>query len=155
MLQEFLGAIRPAGWIVTYECLEGEVDLSSLRRDSDLGSFALTRTPAGGGPLTLHPADIELERHRYGFAQPVATAPTVADTAVSVVLVPGLAFDRQGARLGWGEGHYDRFLSRLASSVLRVGVTGGSVVDRLPVDPHDVAMTHLATDVAVVGVERR
>jgi 5-formyltetrahydrofolate cyclo-ligase len=56
-------------------------------------------------------------------------------------------------RLGRGGGHYDQFLARLPPSTRRVGVCPADlVVDRLPREPHDVVMTHLATEDGVVAV---
>lgn len=150
-LATFLSA-GPPGWVVAYHPLAGEVDLGSLLADDELGPFGVTRTPSAG-PLTVHPVGGEVERHPYGFVQPVAGAPHVPDAAIAAVLVPGLAFDRLGTRLGRGAGHYDRFLARFdRSHVAFVGVTGGYVVAELPAEPHDVAMTHLCGPFGVLPV---
>ena len=67
-----------------------------------------------------------------------------------MVLVPGVAFSSSGTRLGHGSGYYDEFLSRCPGGVARVGVTPEAlVVEALPFDDHDVAMTHLATESGV------
>ncbi len=151
-LETFLDGPRPPGWIVTYWPLAHEVDLRPLA----VGPLALTRTPAAGHELTVHRADADLEDHRWGFRQPVADAEAIPLAEIGVVLVPGLVFDRRGMRLGHGAGFYDRFLARLAPTAWRIGVvTAGLVVDRLPAEPHDIPMTHLATEAGVVAVTRR
>ena len=137
---------------MAYSALPGEPDLRPLLTRSDLARFALTRTPATGRDLTVHPAESDLERHRFGFDQPVADAEAIADSEVAMVLLPGLAFDLRGTRLGHGAGYYDRFLARLDPSILRIGVTGGYLVSTLPREAHDVAMTHLATEIGVIAV---
>ena len=109
-----------AGWIVGYHAMDGEVDLASLFGDTDLGPFAVTRTPEIGTALTVHSLDGPTERHRYGFLQPTASAPVVADDRIAAVLVPGVAFDRLGSRLGRGAGYFDRFLARLDPSTPNV-----------------------------------
>ncbi|MFV0257793.1 MAG: 5-formyltetrahydrofolate cyclo-ligase [Acidimicrobiales bacterium] len=152
-------AVRP-GWLVAYVALPDEVDLSGLWLPSPGAPavpaagrpVALTRTPEAGH-LTVHPATIELEIHPLGFGQPRSDAPEVADADIAVVAVPGLAFDRAGRRLGRGGGHYDRFLARLDPGVLRVGITGGLIVDRLPSEPHDITMTHLLDHDGVRAVD--
>lgn len=154
-LARFLAEMVPEGRrIVIYDALSDEVSLDGLiaghREPGE--RFALTRTPDAGHDLTLHPYGAATERHRYGYRQPRADGPTVADGDVGAVLVPGLAFDRFGNRLGRGAGYYDRFLARLDRSVLRIGMTAGIIVDRLPTEAHDVAMTHLATADAVIEV---
>ncbi len=141
------------GWIVTFRALGHEPDLIGLERRPGLGPFALTRTPDGAELLTVHPADAPSERHRYGFDQPVADAPVVRPGEIAAVLVPGLAFDRAGGRLGHGQGWYDRWLEGLGVEVLRIGVvTGERLLDRVPTEAHDIAMTHVVTEDEIVVV---
>ena len=141
----FAGAGIPAGTVVIYLPLPDEIDVTPVP-DRVNRTFAVTRTPASG-PLTLHPVDAPRERHRFGFEQPVATAPRVDPSTVAVVLTPGLAFGPDGERLGRGGGYYDRFLLTVPKGAARVGVTVSDlVVDGLPTDSHDVPMTHLATE---------
>lgn len=141
----------PPGWVVSFCALPDEADLADLPRFTDR-SFALTRTPPRG-PLTLHRADGPLETHRYGFAQPAAQAPPVEPSAVGVVLVPGLVFDRAGSRLGRGAGFYDGLLPQVNPAAARVGITTDQmVVESVPTDDRDAAMTHLATQSGVVRV---
>jgi 5-formyltetrahydrofolate cyclo-ligase len=141
---EFLATARP-GPVVLFLPLPDEVDVTPIMELPDR-EFVLTRTPADG-PLTLHPADAPRERHRFGFEQPLADAPQVDPATVGVVLVPGLAFDRTGQRLGRGAGYYDTFLPNTASDVPRVAIVPSwLIVDAIPTEPHDVVMTHFATE---------
>ena len=72
---------------------------------------------------------------------------------VELALVPGLCFDEEGTRLGYGRGYFDRFLGRLPTGVPRVGVAYDAlVVARLPREAHDLGMTHLATESGVRAV---
>lgn len=72
--------------------------------------------------------------------------PAGAITAASVVLVPALAVDRAGVRLGRGAGFYDRSLPLAAPTARLVAVVrDDEVVDELPAEPHDVRMTHALT----------
>lgn len=150
-LRRFLSTVD--GQVLAYRALPDEIDLDPLIEGAP-GRFAVTRTP-DEGPLTIHPADAPTERHRFGFLQPRGDAPVVDDELIGVALVPGLGFDRRGHRLGRGQGHYDRLLARLAPGTVLVGVTSGTaVVEALPAEPHDVAMTHLATEAGVTPVRR-
>ena len=77
----------------------------------------------------------------------MASVPEVAPARIEVALVPGLAFDPLGRRLGRGKGYYDRLLAGLPADAPRVGVTLDRLMaETVPVDPHDVAMTHLVTE---------
>ncbi len=150
-LERFLRQSTAPGWVVAFDAMPDEVDLRSLATsDPPVRPFALTRTPLEGRELTVHPATSALERHRYGYRQPVIGSPTVADADIVAVLVPALAFDHRGHRLGFGAGYYDRFLARLGPEVLRIGISDGFIVSELPIDDHDVPMTHVATEVGVV-----
>ncbi len=76
--------------------------------------------------------------------QPWLPAEAVAEAAV--VLVPALAVDRAGTRLGRGAGFYDRTLPLAAPTARLVAVVrDAELVDELPAEPHDVAMTHALT----------
>jgi 5-formyltetrahydrofolate cyclo-ligase len=71
--------------------------------------------------------------------------------AVDVVIAPGLAFDRRGYRLGYGGGHYDRYLSRLRPEASSVGLAFSiQVIDRIPQDPFDQRVHLIVTDVEVI-----
>lgn len=137
--------------IVRYDPLPGEPDVRPIETTLTECRFALTRTPEVGRDLTVHPSRSRLERHRFGYHQPVAGSPIIDDAEIDLVLVPGLVFDRWGNRLGFGAGYYDRFLGRLGNAV-RMGVCDQVSDERLPTEPHDVVMTHLATPEGVVEV---
>lgn len=80
--------------------------------------------------------DVTLGPH--GIREPGGEAPSVGSGSVAVWLVPGLAFTRDGWRLGYGGGWYDRFLSAAARDSLRIGVAYDfQVVDGVPCEPHD------------------
>jgi len=137
------------GNVLTYMPLADEVDLSRVAADR----LFVTRTPHGGGELTVHEAGDEMEMHPFGFLQPLESAPRADPALIDVALVPGLAFDRAGVRLGRGSGYYDRMLKTLRPTVPVVGVTPGAlVVERLPRHAHDAMMTHLATEDDVIPV---
>ena len=149
-LRRFLDSLDPGGWVVVFDAMQGEPDLSGLFDDEPHRRLALTRTPPSGRTLSVHDGRASRETHSYGYTQPVAEAPLVADDEITAVLVPGLAFDRVGGRLGFGAGYYDRFLARLSPEVLRIGVSDGFIVDRVPTADHDVLMTHLASEAGVM-----
>jgi 5-formyltetrahydrofolate cyclo-ligase len=61
------------------------------------------------------------------------------------VIVPGVAFDRRGGRIGYGKGYYDRLLAR--GRMLKIAAAFEvQVVDALPMAPHDVPMNLLITE---------
>lgn len=73
--------------------------------------------------------------------------PEVAPEEVDVVLAPGSVFGRDGGRIGYGGGFYDRFLAARAPQALRIGFAFAlQVVDTVPQEPHDQRMDWLITE---------
>ncbi|WP_396916237.1 5-formyltetrahydrofolate cyclo-ligase [Mycolicibacterium sp.] len=83
----------------------------------------------------------------FGLREPAPPwLPTEAVGEAAVILVPALAVDRAGVRLGRGAGFYDRTLAAAAPSAKLVAmVRDDELVDELPAEPHDVRMTHALT----------
>jgi 5-formyltetrahydrofolate cyclo-ligase len=86
-----------------------------------------------------------------GLPEPAPHCERVATAWIDWVLVPGIAFDRTGARLGYGGGYYDRLLPLLPSRATRVaGAFSAQVVDAVPSAPHDIRMDTVVTEAGVV-----
>lgn len=82
-----------------------------------------------------------------GIPEPHATRPRVAIDTVDWVLVPGVAFDLHGSRLGYGGGYYDRLLAQLPAGTPRIaGAFDVQVVSRVPAAPHDLVVDVIATE---------
>lgn len=90
--------------------------------------------------------DLVPDRHGLWSPRPGGRGP-VPIGEVDVVLVPGLAFNRQGCRLGRGGGFFDRFLARPGLRAQTIGVCFESQVRAdIPVEPHDVRVQRIVTD---------
>jgi 5-formyltetrahydrofolate cyclo-ligase len=136
--------------VLSYLAFGSEINLAALHGDSSK-TFYVTRTWEDG-TLRVHPLKGDLEVHPYGFLQPPATTPTVDLATIDLVLVPGLAFDKQGARLGYGKGYYDRLLPTLENAP-RLGVSAHLlVVETLPREPHDALMTQLVSETGIYTI---
>ncbi len=90
----------------------------------------------------------ELRLGRYGLLEPPAALAGATLTAADLVIVPGVAFDRQGARLGRGGGYYDRTFppGREVMPVLMGLAFAFQVLDSVPAGPGDRAVVALATE---------
>ncbi len=118
-----------------------------------------TRLAAAGATLALPAfvgARMEFRRFRDGDElrpagfqtfEPAAEAPVMVPT---LVLAPLLAFDRRGARLGWGKGYYDTFLGGLDAAGARPFVVGVALacqeVDEVPTEAHDRRLDAVVTE---------
>ncbi|MBK6393476.1 MAG: 5-formyltetrahydrofolate cyclo-ligase [Betaproteobacteria bacterium] len=86
-----------------------------------------------------------------GLPEPATRCERVATASIDWVLVPGIAFDRMGGRLGYGGGYYDRLLPVLPARAARVaGAFSAQIVDAVPSAPHDITMDTVVTEAEVV-----
>ena len=159
--EHFLREYPPrAGRIAALYCaLAGEVPTERIRR-AYLAAGARLYYPrvTGGGTLAFYPhrEGDGWETGPYGIPEPsipASVAPRLSGW--DIVVVPGLAFDRRGNRLGHGFGYYDRFLGTLPESVPRVGLAWASQrIPEVPVDAWDVPVHALVTEEGVIRVVR-
>ncbi len=116
----------------------GEVLLPVARASAQGVPLPLQWSAYRSGALVAAPFEL--------FEPPPPWLPPSALGSVSTVLVPALAVDRHGVRLGRGAGFYDRSLGfRDPAARLIAVVRDDELVDELPIEPHDVAMTHALT----------
>jgi len=94
------------------------------------------------------PADLTTSPWHPQIREPVDPGARVVPPAeIEVILVPGLAFTREGQRLGRGGGNYDRYLALLPASTLKMGVCFAlQIVETLPAEPHDQPVDAVATE---------
>lgn len=140
--------------------LPGEIDLTCVAVWVVSMHFTLIVPRMDWKAKTLEPVRVrnwfeDLVTAEYNVRQPSAAEPTVPLERIDAVLVPGLAFDRQGGRLGRGAGFFDRFLATLPPRVLTIGVAyPEQVVDQVPMEAHDVRLKYLATPSGVLQLAK-
>jgi 5-formyltetrahydrofolate cyclo-ligase len=139
---------RQAHTILSFLAFRNEPDLGQLFERWPGKRWLVPRIVARDGRaphLALHLYDpTRLLRHPFGMLEPAPDLPRVDPGQVEIILVPGIAFDRQGGRLGFGGGFYDRLLP-LADRAIRVGVTYDELVlDAVPMQPWDCLVEWLA-----------
>lgn len=128
-----------------YSALSDEPDLRVLI-DESVGtkSIYLPRV-LGEVEMAFYPfvSWDSLERSKsFGLYEPTLEQSAVAPEELDLLIIPALAFDREGFRLGRGKGYYDRYLARTRAG--RLGVSFGLLrPDHLPTDPWDLPMDHV------------
>ncbi|MEW6403966.1 MAG: 5-formyltetrahydrofolate cyclo-ligase [Chloroflexota bacterium] len=133
--------------ILTYMPIKSEADLTPLLMGCPQKRWILPRIiPEEDHRMVFHPYDANrLVWHPFGMAEPATDSPTIAPEEIELALVPGLAFDHHGWRLGYGGGYFDRFLKDFK------GVSVGIVFHALLLDqvPHtrlDIPMQWIITE---------
>jgi 5-formyltetrahydrofolate cyclo-ligase len=90
-----------------------------------------------------------LEAGDFGIQMPPLTAPVVFPT---LLFVPLLAFDKSGNRLGYGQGHYDRYLHHHPSLTIGVGFKGQEV-ENIPHQSHDFPLDYVLTEGGLIKIK--
>ena len=149
-----LPGLTDACVILAYFALPSEIDplccVSALRRR---GATIVYPRVAGAGVLGVHVVDDELELlpGPFGLSEPSERASRTDLHLVDAVVVPALAFDQHGMRLGYGGGYYDRLLPDLRSDCLRIGLAfDEQIVAELPAQKHDAAVDVVVTPTRVI-----
>ena len=90
----------------------------------------------------------ELESVYHGLLEPIESTPEVS--YIDLLIVPGLLFTKQGYRLGFGGGYYDRFLSSYQGDTVALAYES-QIKDSLPIEEHDIPVGKLVTPTSVIA----
>ncbi len=117
---------------------------------------ALPRTLLGERRLVFHQVFTlgELVPGPYGILEPPRKNPVIPPEEADLILVPGLAFDRQGYRLGYGGGFYDRFLAGLSAPRVALAFSF-QILPEIPHEPHDLRVDLIFTEEDLIAVSER
>lgn len=133
----FAAAAAARGWRVAYPCMLSAIDAAACGQRMCMRAVAAD--DASAAPFIAHPArafaatDIDSDRF-----------PIVPAEALDMIVVPLVAFDQTGARLGYGGGCYDRYLPMLSPACQIIGIAFDEQrVDHVPTDTHDQPLPHI------------
>ena len=135
----FAAAAVARGWRVAYPCMLSASDAAACSQRMCMRAVAAGDVSTA--PFIAHPtrafAATDIDSNR---------CPIVPAAELDMVVLPLVAFDRTGARLGYGGGCYDRYLSTVAPECLIVGIAFDEQrVDRVPTDPHDLPLPNIVS----------
>lgn len=146
---------EPAQTVMVYLPVPGEVDIAylALRCFQEGKTVCVPRMDwkeRHMQAIEIRGFDDAFEQRKHGVREPIAGRPIPTDE-IDLVLVPGLAFDSGGRRLGRGGGFYDRFLAQpefaRASAAMSCGVCFDfQIIETVPALAHDVPVRAVASD---------
>ena len=133
----FAAAAAVRGWRVAYPCMLSAAD--AVACGQRMCMRAVSVDDASAAPFIAHPtrafAAMNIDSDRF---------PIVPAEALDMIVVPLVAFDRAGARLGYGGGCYDRYLPMLSPVCQIIGIAFDEQrVDHVPTDAHDLPLPHI------------
>lgn len=149
---EQLPAFRKASSFAVYHALPDEVQTAAfIERWADQKAIYLPVICGEDIQLHLYRKESALMPGAFGILEPIPEQREVNPTP-DLMLIPGVAFDRELNRMGRGKGYYDRLLKEPElKDTLRIGVCFSfQLVDRVPVSTDDITMHMLVTDEAVI-----
>lgn len=148
-----LPEIQKAKTISLYVSLPEEVSTEAIREYClAMGkNIAIPKVVAGNLEFYKVTKDSDLEPGIFGLLEPKMTCPSIDTKAIDVFLLPGLAFDRKGNRLGWGKGYYDRALS--TTRAIKIGLAYAcQLIPVVPITKEDRSMDCIVTDLEVIRI---
>lgn len=133
---------RRAKTVMFYVALRDEVDTDPMIAEAQKSGKIVAVPVCSGGRSGLRPCIFEdnagLKPGPYGVREPV-TGRGVPIEKLDLVVVPGVAFDKKGNRLGRGKGFYDRFLKALPCGTISIGLAFDfQIVPSVPTLSHDI-----------------
>ena len=139
-------ALHPRSRVLSFFPIHSEIDVGPF--NAFLAQQGLLLLPRREGEflmphLVTDPLS-QLQETPFGLREPnPALCPRLSFDSIDFILVPGLGFDREGYRIGYGKGYYDRFLSQSKAHSIGVGFQEQAVVEPLPRDPWDLSVKEL------------
>ncbi|MFZ5816252.1 MAG: 5-formyltetrahydrofolate cyclo-ligase [Bacillota bacterium] len=139
--------------LLLYLPIRGEVETGLLAEAARAAGKRLLLPRVEREPvprLWLHQWVGEPVAGAYGIQEPAPDWPRVEPGEVDLAVVPGVAFDRTGNRLGYGGGYYDRTLPLMGRGRFVALAYAFQLVEALPAEPHDVRLHGIATEEGVI-----
>lgn len=133
----FAAAAAKRGWRVAYPCMLSATEAAACGQRMCMRAVAIGNVSAA--PFITHPtrtfATADIGSNRF---------PIVPAEALDMIIVPLVAFDQTGARLGYGGGCYDRYLPTLSATCQIIGISFDEQrIDHVPTDAHDLPLPNI------------
>lgn len=130
--------------VMFYLSYDGEVNTKEMIREALRQGKIVTVPVCNRKKNTIDPCKInattKFKKGAYGILEPISKC-RISPQKIDLAIVPGVAFDRRGKRLGRGKGYYDRFLKLLPKTTERIGLAFRfQILPSLPVKPHDISL---------------
>lgn len=155
--QRFLASdrYRRSTVVALYAPIHNEVETGDVARAALSDGKRLIYPAVQGHHLLFREvADVgELVTGAFGILEPPADAPTVLAAEADLIVVPGVAFDEAGRRIGYGKGYYDRALHTLEGSGRLIAFCYDfQLIAEIAGEPHDVLMDAVVTETRLLAL---
>ena len=149
-------AYSDADQILLYKSLPSEISTTEIfERTKTDGKRCFFPRSLDFGMMYFHEVSdfSEMKKGKFGLLEPTDSAPLYTPMARDICIVPALSYDREGYRLGYGGGYYDRFLSSFPGT--KIGICYSENIEkRLPRGRYDVCVDMLLTEKGIYRLKR-
>ena len=143
--------------IFIYVSYNNEVDTKeiidySLKNDKEIYVPKINIEDKTMKAIRIHSLS-ELYVNKYGILEPDIVDKNYIESDFGLIVLPGIAFDKVGNRIGYGGGYYDKYLSVLECKVNKVALAYGfQVIDNIEVEEHDIKLDYVITDNEIIYI---
>lgn len=138
-IMTYLSAFREpdtAALIAACQAAQKKIVVPVTHMDTRQLTLSYLRTPA------------DVIKGAYGISEPMHIVPA-SESEIDIIIIPGLAFDQSGSRLGFGEGYYDRLLQH--THAYKIGFCYDfQLIEHIPVQRHDIPVDMIITETQVL-----
>ena len=139
-IMEQIAALKPvceAKVVALFSSLADEPQTATLIDHLRLAGVRIVMPRIEGSEMEFYDIDEGLQLGSFGILEPTTATP-ITPQEIDAMVVPGVAFTREGARCGRGKGFYDKYLSHNGFRAYTIGVCYAcQIVDELPTEEHD------------------
>ncbi len=148
---------KASNTILFYASLSGEVQTKGMIEHALSIGKRVALPKISGERMSLHKISTwdELEKNGMGIPEPKANSREIPLKEIDLILLPGIAFDRTGNRLGRGKGYYDRLLSEADKKVSKIAAAFSfQIVDSVPTATNDRKIHKIITEDGIIECEK-
>lgn len=143
---------KKAKIILAYHPIHNEIDITPLMQKTKK-IFALPRICAKSNRLHCHQvSDLKtLKTGKFNIKEPSTKHPVIARNKIDLVLTPGIAFDKNGHRIGYGKGYFDKLFKTLSTDCIKIALAYDfQIVENIPVEKHDQKVHIIITEKRII-----
>ena len=146
--------------ILTYVSFNNEVDTMEIIKDLLIKKEKNVLVPYVDKGKLIQISKInsfdELEPKTFGILEPREDEIKKFDAKkLDLVIVPGVVFDENGHRIGYGYGYYDRFLQKLSNNTVKIGLAFElQLIEKIPKEGHDIPVDFVITEKRIVKCKK-
>jgi len=149
-----MAEFKKAKIVLTYHPIHNEIDATDLISKTKK-IFVLPRICTKSNRLHCHKvANVEeLKTGKFNIKEPSTKHPVIARNKIDLVLTPGIAFDKNGHRIGYGKGYFDKLFKTLSTDCIKIALAYDfQIIDNIPAEKHDQKVDFIVTEKRILKI---